>query len=378
LQREALLQNGGDDKCKLTAEAGATDKEKNAFLLQQYQKFEQYVYWFLGEMVFKDHRNCLDNHKDYVLNDVVKPKSMSIITYLSRVSYMYEVIPYLQAPTDEGETARFAGYKALLTEADAKTIRRAQYNGLPKYFVNEIEDRRIKWRALSKSDWHDELVSIERKEQRDLADDKAKKRKSAEGMKTPGSQVGSASKLARTSGKKGGTPGGNINQPKGSAVGEMKFCPLCHGAGLPEAVYRSHNLATCENKSKFNQALAAAVKPRPTSGGGRGRGRGEHHRMEQLQNDRLRRSFEEASTREQIRRAFHAASSAEEVCQYLRVLDPTLEDTYLARRTPMYYDAQGKPEIQSSLPMAYDESNIDYGQYDDSDGNKKPAADGHY
>ena len=81
-----------------------------------------------------------------------------------------------------------------------------------------------------------------------------------------------------------------------------------------------------------------------------------------LQNDRLRHSFEEASTCEQIRRAFCAASSAEEVCQYLRVLDPTLEDTYLARRMPMYYDAQEKSEIQSSLPMAYDKSNIYYGQ----------------
>ena len=166
-------------------------------------------------MVFKDHCNCLDtNYKDDVLNDIVKPKSMSIITYLSRVHYMYEVIPYLQAPTDEGETARHADYKALLTEVDAKTICRAQYNGLPKYFVNKSEDRRIKWRALSESDWHDELMSIERKEQRDLADDKAKKRKSAEGMKTPGSQGGSVSKQAKTSGKKGGTPGGSNNQPK--------------------------------------------------------------------------------------------------------------------------------------------------------------------
>jgi hypothetical protein len=41
----------------------------------EYQRFEQYVYWFLGELVFKDHCNCLDNHKDYVLNDIVKPKS---------------------------------------------------------------------------------------------------------------------------------------------------------------------------------------------------------------------------------------------------------------------------------------------------------------
>jgi hypothetical protein len=48
---------------------------------------------------------------------------------------------------------------------------------LLKVFQNEIEDQRIKWRTLSDSDWHDELVSIERKEQRDLLEEnKAKKR----------------------------------------------------------------------------------------------------------------------------------------------------------------------------------------------------------
>jgi hypothetical protein len=165
---KALLQKGGTNKIKLSADDGATaDEEKEAFLLQQYQKFEQYVYWwFLGELIFKDHRNCLDNHKDYVLNDIVKPKSMSVISYLSCVNYMYEIIPYLQASSDEGETARKADYNSLQSEVDARVIRRAQYNGLPKIFQNELEDRRIKWRTLSDSDWHDELVSIERKEQR--------------------------------------------------------------------------------------------------------------------------------------------------------------------------------------------------------------------
>jgi hypothetical protein len=176
----------------------------------------------------------LDNHKDYVLNDIVKPKSMSVIAYLSRVNYMYEIIPYLQAPTDEGETARHADYSALSAEVDAKQLRRAQYNGLPKVFQNEIEDRRIKWRTLSDSDWHDELVSIERKEQRDLLEEKAKKRKSAEGTKNPGGQGGpSSNKKTKTSIKKGGPPDRSNNNQRETA-GEMKFYPLCHGAGLPE------------------------------------------------------------------------------------------------------------------------------------------------
>jgi hypothetical protein len=260
---------------------------------------------------------------------------------------------------------------------DAKQLRRAQYNGLPKVFQNEIEDRRIKWRTLSDSDWHDELVSIERKEQRDLLEEKAKKRKSAEGTKTPGGQGGTSSnkKTKTSSGKKGGPPDVSNNQ-RGLA-GDMKFCPLCHGAGLPEGTYRSHNLAKCNKKDVFNQALSAAVKPKPSAGAGRGRGRGQPQ-MEHHQRERVRRSFEDATAREQIRRAFRAASSPEEVCQYLRVLDPSLEDTYLAQRMPMYYDAQGQPEQQSSLPLAYDETNTDYGQFEDSEDERKPSADGHY
>jgi hypothetical protein len=92
-------------------------------------------------MVFKDHRNCLDNHKDYVLNDIMKPKSMSIIAYLSRVNYTCKIIPYLQGPTDEGETARHADYGALSAEVDAKQLHSVQYNGLPKVFQNKIEDQ---------------------------------------------------------------------------------------------------------------------------------------------------------------------------------------------------------------------------------------------
>jgi hypothetical protein len=134
-------------------------------------------------------------------------------------------------------------------------------------------------------------------------------------------------KKTKTSTKKGGTPGGPSNNQQ-ATVGEMKFCPLCHGAGFPERVYRSHNLVKCDKKDLFsNQALTTAVKPKPPAGAGRGRGRGQSQ-MEHNQRERVRHSFEKAtSTREQIRRAFRAASSPEEVCQYLRVLDPLLEDT---------------------------------------------------
>jgi hypothetical protein len=195
-------------------------------------------------------------------------------------------------------------YSALSTEVDAKQLRRAQYNGLPKVFQNEIEDQRIKWRTLSDSEWwHNELVSIERKEQRDLLEEKAKKRKSAEGTKNPGGKGGSSTnKKAKTSLKKGGPPDRSNNNQRETA-GEMKFCPLCHGAGLPERTYCSHNLVKCDKKDLFNQALTAAVKPKPPPGAGRGRGRG-LSQMEHNQRERVHHSFEEATTHEQIHRAF--------------------------------------------------------------------------
>jgi hypothetical protein len=116
---------------------------------------------------------------------------------------MYEIIPYLQAPSDKGETSRKAAYNLLQSEVDVRVICRAQYDGLPKIFQNELEDCRAKWRTLSEdSNWqHDELVSIERKEQRDLLEEKVKKRKSAEGSKAaPGGQGGN--KQSKTSDKK--------------------------------------------------------------------------------------------------------------------------------------------------------------------------------
>jgi hypothetical protein len=93
-----------------------------------------------------------------------------------------------------------------------------------------------------------------------------------------------------------------------------------------------------------------------------------------------RSSLGDVNTYEQICRAFHTTTSPEEVCRYLRrVMDPsTLEDTYLTRPMPMYYDTLGNAKLQSSLPMACDETNADYGQFEDGDGVKKPATDGHY
>jgi hypothetical protein len=67
---------------------------------------------------------------------------------------------------------------------------RTQYDNLPEVFQNKIEDQRIKRRTLYHSDLHDILVSIERKEQHDLLEEKAKKRKSAEWTKNTGGQGG--------------------------------------------------------------------------------------------------------------------------------------------------------------------------------------------
>jgi hypothetical protein len=60
-------------------------------------------------------------------------------------------------------------------------------------------------------------VSIERKEQRDLCEEKTKKRKSAEGAKkAPGSQGGNKqSKTSNKKGKGGGTPEGHSNPTVG-------------------------------------------------------------------------------------------------------------------------------------------------------------------
>jgi hypothetical protein len=198
-------------------------------------------------------------------------------------------------------------------------------------------------------------VSIERKEKGGLLEEKVKKRKSAEGAKAPGGQGDNKqSKTSNKKGKGGGTPGGNSNPTLGLTVGTgMKFCPLCHSAGLPETVYHTHNLADCNKKDVFSQALSAAVKPKPAPSAGRG-----HCQLHPMEHNRVEMTsrIQEANTRKQICRAFRAAtSSEEEVCKYLRgvMMDPTLEDTYRARcMMPMYFDPHGNAELQTSLPMA--------------------------
>lgn len=280
-----------------------------------------------------------------MLNDIVKPKSMSVINYLSRVSYMYEIVPYLQAPTDEGETAAEADFEILADEVDPKILRRAQYNGLPKYFQNALEDRRIKWRTLADSDWHDELVAIERKEQRELLEAKNKKRKSTEGASTPSGNGGFAQKQPKTSGKKGNSAGAGLAQQKGP-----KLCFLCQSAGLPEKVFKSHKPADCKNKEKYSQASANAAGSTHSA---RDPGAARRARMEHRVTERARTSMENATVKESLRRAFRAAKSPEDVVNFIRMMDPSVEDSYLARRLPLYRDGEPKEDLSSRVPILW-------------------------
>jgi hypothetical protein len=84
--------------------------------------------------------------------------------------------------------------------------------GLPQVFQNEIEDCKInKWKTLSDSDWHDELVSIERKEQRELLEEKVNIRKYANGVNTPGDQHDSIKEVKTSKKGKSGAHGGCDN-----------------------------------------------------------------------------------------------------------------------------------------------------------------------
>jgi hypothetical protein len=55
---------------------------------------------------FEDHHNCLENQWDYSHNEIIKPKSMLDIDYLSDMHYLYDSIPFLQALAKEGETVK--------------------------------------------------------------------------------------------------------------------------------------------------------------------------------------------------------------------------------------------------------------------------------
>jgi hypothetical protein len=115
-------------------------------------------------------------------------------------------------------------------------------------------------------------------------------------------------------GKCGGTSGGHNNPTAGLTVGVgMKFCHLCHGAGLPETVYPMHNLASCNKKDLFNQTLSVAVISKPAAGTGRGHGQLRYMKHKQVERY-VHPTMHDMIAREQICRAFHASTTLEEVC----------------------------------------------------------------
>jgi hypothetical protein len=86
-------------------------------------------------------------------------------------------------------------------------------------------------------------------------------------------------------------------------------------------------LASCNKKNLFNQPLSEAVKPKPAAG----------TKEEDVVRTEPPHYNEERSihikcmiTPEQIHQTFCAALAPEEVWQYLRVLNPVLNNIYLA------------------------------------------------
>ena len=237
-------------------------------------------------------------------------------------------------------------------------------------------EKTVKWRVLSESDWYDELVAIERTEKRDLAEAKSKKRKAAEEASTSSGNNNSAGKANKSTkqANHGNGKSNNSNQSRG-----VKLCVLCQSAGLPEKVFRSHHPSGCKNKEKYAQALAGVAGANP---GARGNGNRPPPRMEHRTTEYaagVAEGVNDASLRESLRRCFRQASHPNDVVNFIRMIDPVVEDSYLARRTTMYYDAEGNPELQSAYPMAYDYTNAEDGdQQSNASTSRGGHRDGHY
>jgi len=67
------------------------------------EEFEKLLWFELGKLIWKDHRQVYYGHIKYLQQNIVKPFKWTMVQYISRVREMYDYCIYLQPPSLKGQ-----------------------------------------------------------------------------------------------------------------------------------------------------------------------------------------------------------------------------------------------------------------------------------
>ena len=155
--------------------------------------FERGIFYYVGQMAWKDSTMAYRNHLKYYTNSIVKPFNMSIDDYITRMNEYAELLQYLPPPSKRGDKSRDARWDKIkpLNEDD---IREAIYDGLPEPYRSHVSNNfEQDWQDMEESDFLDALRAYEKTDQEkrrfvEASKDKEKKKR-ADAPKSKGKRT---------------------------------------------------------------------------------------------------------------------------------------------------------------------------------------------
>ena len=141
-------------------------KELTAKLTTGHESAEQFekLLWFeLGKLIWKDHRQVYHDHIEYLQQSINKPFKWPMVRYISRIREMFDYCLYLQPHSLKNQSSYEACWDERDKPAPEKVIRKAIKDGLPEDMQNELSDKETDYREMSEEKLMDTLTTIEQR-----------------------------------------------------------------------------------------------------------------------------------------------------------------------------------------------------------------------
>ena len=99
--------------------------------------------------MWSNHHSVLQDHLQYICNNIVKSFHVDILRYAERVQEIHDIAKYLPPPSMKGESFEEASWKFHKKEWSDHDIRVAIEEGFPSSMHDELEDNQEDYSSLT-------------------------------------------------------------------------------------------------------------------------------------------------------------------------------------------------------------------------------------
>jgi hypothetical protein len=125
------------------------------------KEFEKLLWFELGKLIWKDHRQVYHKHIEYLQQNIVKPFKWPMVQYIVRIREMFDYCMYRQPHSFKDQSFKEAEWDERDKPAPEKIIRKkAIKDGLPEDMQNELSDKETNYRVMTEEKFNDTLTTI--------------------------------------------------------------------------------------------------------------------------------------------------------------------------------------------------------------------------